>query len=118
MGPAGTKLSLSGKRVLPDRALGRRGRCRHHARVQPEDGTVRSGRLCPSRSKQYIAWVDKDTLLVSRDWGAGSMTKSGYPFVVKLWKRGQALDQAKEVYRGSESDMRILIQVLHDGEGH
>ena len=29
------------------------------------------------------------------------MTKSGYPFVVKLWKRGQPLDQAKEVFRGT-----------------
>ena len=56
------------------------------------------------RSKQVVAWADKDTLLVSRDWGAGTMTKSGYPFVVKLWKRGQPLDQAKEVYRGAETD--------------
>jgi prolyl oligopeptidase len=70
------------------------------------------------RSKQDVVWVDKDTLLVARDWGAGSMTKSGYPFVVKLWKRGQPLDQAKEVYRGAETDVAAGAIALHDGDGH
>jgi prolyl oligopeptidase len=71
------------------------------------------------RSKQIVAWVDKDTLLVSRDWGPGTMTKSGYPFVVKLWKRGQPLDQAKEVFRGTETDaVATAAGTLHDGDGH
>jgi prolyl oligopeptidase len=66
-----------------------------------------------------VAWVDKDTLLVSRDWGPGTMTKSGYPFVVKLWKRGQPLDQAQEVFRGAESDATPSAALsLHDGDGH
>src|ERR1022692_1273528 len=72
-----------------------------------------------ARSKQIVAWVDKDTLLVSRDWGPGTMTKSGYPFVVKLWKRGQPLDQAKEVFRGAETDaVAAAAGTLHDGDGH
>jgi prolyl oligopeptidase len=78
---------------------------------------VEGGFMLP-RSKQSVAWVDKDTLLVSRDWGAGSITKSGYPFVVKLWKRGQPLDQAKEVYRGAETDNAAGATALHDGDGH
>ena len=70
-------------------------------------------------SKQSVSWVDKDTLLVSRDWGPGTMTKSGYPFVVKLWKRGQPLDQAKEVFRGAETDALAAAAVpLHDGDGN
>ena len=44
---------------------------------------VEDGFLLP-HSKQDVAWVDKDTLAVARDWGAGTMTTSGYPFVVKL----------------------------------
>jgi prolyl oligopeptidase len=72
-----------------------------------------------ARSKQIVAWVDRDTLLVSRDWGPGTMTKSGYPFVVKLWKRGQPLDQAKEVFRGAETDaVAAAAGTLHDGDGH
>jgi prolyl oligopeptidase len=78
---------------------------------------VEGGFMLP-RSKQDVAWVDKDTLLVSRDWGAGTMTKSGYPFVVKLWKRGQPLGQAKEVYRGAETDVLVEAVTGHDGDGH
>ena len=70
------------------------------------------------KSKQIVAWVDKDTLLVARDWGPGTMTPSGYPFVVKLWKRGQPLDQAKEVYRGKETDEVAAARVVHDDQGH
>jgi len=70
------------------------------------------------RSKQNVAWLDKDTLLVARDWGPGTMTSSGYPFVTKLWKRGQALDQAKEIYRGASTDEGVDPAVLNDSEGH
>ncbi len=70
------------------------------------------------RSKQFVAWIDKDTLLVARDWGAGTMTHSGYPFVVKLWKRGQPWQQAAEVFRGKDSDVAVQVLNLHDGDGH
>jgi prolyl oligopeptidase len=70
------------------------------------------------KSKQEVAWIDSDTLAVSRDWGAGTMTTSGYPFVVKLWKRGSPLDSATEVYRGKESDEGVGPRVLHDAQGH
>jgi prolyl oligopeptidase len=71
-----------------------------------------------SRSKQSATWVDKDTLLVARNWGPGTMTQSGYPFVVRLWKRGEPLDQAKEVYRGTPSDVSAGAGSLHDSQGH
>ncbi len=77
---------------------------------------VENGFVLP-RSKQTVAWVDKDTLLVARDWG-GAMTKSGYPFVVKQWKRGQPLDQAQEVYRGTESDVLVAPVMLNDSAGN
>ena len=70
-------------------------------------------------SKQRIDWQDKDTLLVSRDWGAGTMTSSGYPFVVKRWKRGTPLDSAVEVFRGQPGDqLSSEPDVLHDASGH
>jgi prolyl oligopeptidase len=65
---------------------------------------VEGGFVLPT-SKQEVAWIDKDTLLVARNWGAGTMTKSGYPFVVKKWKRGEPLDKAQEIYRGTENDV-------------
>ncbi|WP_233582161.1 MULTISPECIES: prolyl oligopeptidase family protein [unclassified Asaia] len=69
------------------------------------------------RSKQRVAWLDLDTLLVSRDWGEGSLTRSGYPFSVRLVKRGQPLAAAKEIFRGEEGDMIVEPQVLHDEAG-
>jgi prolyl oligopeptidase len=64
---------------------------------------VEGGFVLP-RGKQRVAWLDKDTLIIAREWAPGTMTASGYPFVVKLWKRGQPLDQAAEIYRGKETD--------------
>ena len=71
-----------------------------------------------SKSKQNVEWLDKDTLLLGRDWGAGTMTTSGYPFVIKAWKRGTALSEAKEVFRGKENDMAAGPDVIHDAQGH
>jgi prolyl oligopeptidase len=78
---------------------------------------VQSGFVLP-KSKQNVGWIDKDTLLVARDWGPGTMTTSGYPFVVKMWKRGEPLDKATEVYRGKESDTLVGAGELHDAQGN
>jgi prolyl oligopeptidase len=56
-------------------------------------------------AKSDVSWLDKDTLIIGTNWGAGSLTESGYPFVAKLLKRGQKLDEAKEVFRGEETDV-------------
>ena len=78
---------------------------------------VEGGFVLP-KSKQSVAWLDKDTLMVARDWGPGTMTKSGYPFIVKLWRRSQPLGQCKEVYRGDERDMIAAPLSLNDSDGH
>ena len=70
------------------------------------------------KSKQYVDWLSDDELILARDWGAGTMTASGYPFVVKTLKRGESLDQASEVFRGQASDVAVQPTVLHDGDGH
>ena len=79
---------------------------------------VANGFVLPT-SKQGAAWLDENTLLVSRDWGAGTMTASSYPFVVKKVTRGQALAQAIEVYRGAPDDqLGSYASVMTDGAGH
>lgn len=83
-----------------------------------------TGRFVPNgfalpRSKQGADWLDRDTLLVSRDWGPGTMTASGYPFVLKRVKRGQPLDQATELYRGAATDqVSTGANVLTDAKGN
>ena len=68
--------------------------------------------------KQTVAWEDKDTLLVARDWGPGTMSESGYPITVREWKRGQPLESAREVYHGETKDTRVQPVVFIDGQGH
>jgi prolyl oligopeptidase len=82
-----------------------------------DDAFVPGGFALP-HSKQTVDWLDDDTLIVSRDWGPGTMTASGYPFVVKTLKRGQPLSQAVEVFRGQPSDVSTDPTVLRDGQGH
>jgi len=67
--------------------------------------------------KQNATWEDENTLLVSREWGPGTMTQSGYPFVIKRLRRGQALAEAQEVYRGTAQDVSVSPFVLRDSEG-
>ncbi|MGZ8347987.1 MAG: prolyl oligopeptidase family serine peptidase, partial [Allosphingosinicella sp.] len=67
--------------------------------------------------KQSATWLDADTLLVSREWGPDTMTASGYPFVVKRLRRGETIEQAVEVYRGTPQDVRVDPFVLRDSEG-
>jgi prolyl oligopeptidase len=69
------------------------------------------------RAKLDVAWLNRDTVLVATDFGPGTLTSSGYPFVVKMVKRGQSLDQANEVFRGVPTDVRASARVLHDSEG-
>ena len=54
--------------------------------------------------KHRIAWMDNDTLLVATDFGPGSLTESGYPFMVKALNRGQKLANAVDVFKGAARD--------------
>src|SRR5688572_27592924 len=56
-------------------------------------------------AKSSSAWVDENTLLVSTNWGEGSLTGSGYPRTVKLWRRGTALASATTVFEADTADM-------------
>jgi prolyl oligopeptidase len=70
------------------------------------------------KSKQTMAWMDQDQLLVARDWGPGTMTASGYPFVVKILRRGAPLSAADEVFRGEPTDVAVEVQSLNDDRGN
>ena len=84
-----------------------------------ETGKFVDGGFAIPTSKQNEAWLDRDTILIARDWGDGTMTKSGYPFVVKTLKRGEPLSSAREIYRGAPSDqVGTFPMILSDGSGN
>jgi prolyl oligopeptidase len=64
----------------------------------------RAGGFSLPQGKHRLDWVDDDTIAIATDFGPGTLTESGYPFVLKLLDRGQTLAQAREIYRGSASD--------------
>ena len=85
----------------------------------PEGKFVENGFVSP-RGKQRTAWVDKDNLLIAREWGEGTMSVAGYPIEVKRWKRGTPLESAVEVFRGDAKDEGAGVEplALADGQGH
>ena len=63
-------------------------------------------------AKGGLGWIDQDRVYVYTDFGKGSMTPSGYPRIVKEWKRGTPLSAATTVYEGQPDDM--YIAAFHD----
>ena len=55
-------------------------------------------------AKSDVSWRNRNTLYVGTDFGPGSLTDSGYPRVVKLWKRGAPLETAETVFEGESTE--------------
>lgn len=79
---------------------------------------VQNGFSIP-KGKHRVAWEDENTLLLAQDAGQGSLTASGYPFIVKRVTRGRPLSEAVEVYRGTAADggYGVSPTVFVDGQG-
>jgi prolyl oligopeptidase len=56
-------------------------------------------------AKSQIAWEDPDAVLVGTDFGDDSLTESGYPRIVKRWRRGTPLSDAQTIFEGSRTDV-------------
>ncbi|MDO5505040.1 MAG: prolyl oligopeptidase family serine peptidase [Pseudoxanthomonas suwonensis] len=64
-------------------------------------------------AKGGLQWIDRDTVYVFTDFGDGSMTSSGYPRIVKQWRRGTPMSEAQVVYEGQAGDMYISASRDH-----
>jgi len=71
---------------------------------------VSDGFVLPE-AKTYITWADPDTVLVGTDFGENSLTESGYPRIVKRWRRGQPLAAAQTLFEGSRGDVVVAASV-------
>ncbi|KAA3641474.1 MAG: S9 family peptidase [Proteobacteria bacterium] len=67
-------------------------------------------------AKTGVSWVDQDRLLVGTHFGDGSITDSGYPKVVKLWQRGEPLDEAETIFSGNQTDVGVWPVTFYDGD--
>lgn len=62
-------------------------------------------------AKTRVDWLDADTVYIGSDFGPGSLTDSGYPRLIKRWRRGQPLAQAVTVFEGHVKDVSVWVTV-------
>ena len=68
-------------------------------------------------SKQWVAWVDKNTLMIATGFGDETYNTSGYPRQVRLWNRGTPMDEARLLFEGPASDAIEFPVVSHRADG-
>ncbi len=74
----------------------------------PSKTFVTDGFSLPA-SKSHVAWIDRDTLLLSLAFTEEQKTNSQYAMQVAVLKRGQDLKDAKIVYSGAKTDLSIDV---------
>jgi prolyl oligopeptidase len=77
---------------------------------------VKDGFSLPE-AKSNVAFVDDDTVLFGTNFGPGSLTTSGYPRLVKEWKRGEKIADAKEILAGKSEDVSVAPVALRQPSG-
>jgi len=73
-------------------------------------GAAQGGFTLPE-AKSDVTWIDADTVYVGTDFGPGSLTRSGYPRMVKRWSRGTPLAQAVMVFETRVEDVYASVSV-------
>ena len=67
--------------------------------------------------KNSSDWIDANTLIVTADLGPDTVTDSGYPRQVRIWKRGTALAQAPIVLEVPKTHVSTGSWVVTTPEG-
>ncbi|KUM26203.1 peptidase S9 [Mesorhizobium loti] len=67
-------------------------------------------------SKSGFSWLDKDTVIVSAAFEEEDKTQSGYPRVIKLWRRGAKLEDATPIFEGEKHHLAVGGGVEFDGD--
>ena len=68
-------------------------------------------------AKSSLAWLDKDTLIVGTDRGAGSLTDSGYARTLQRLERGAAIDAAPTIFEAAADDVLVSASAYPDDDG-
>lgn len=68
-------------------------------------------------AKSQVSWLDRDTLMVATDRGAGTLTTSGYARTVVRWARGTTLAKSPVVMEGETADVGVSVFVEQTDDG-
>lgn len=69
-------------------------------------------------AKSDASWWGDDRILFDSDFGKGSLTNSGYPRIVKLWKRGEDIARARTIFEGDVQDVASQAMVVDSKAAH
>ncbi|MGC4079685.1 MAG: prolyl oligopeptidase family serine peptidase [Rubrivivax sp.] len=64
-------------------------------------------------AKSEVDWINADEIAVGTDFGPGSLTDSGYPRVVRRWRRGTPLAAATTMFEGQKTDVAAGVSIDH-----
>ncbi len=65
-------------------------------------------------AKTSATWRNRDALYMGTDFGPGSLTRCGYPRIVKEWTRHSELQEARIIFAGAPEDVSVSALVAHD----
>ncbi len=68
-------------------------------------------------AKTMLAWRSRDELLISTDYGEGSLTTAGNPRTVRLWRRGEPLAAAETLLEGDQDDVAVIVASIEVAGG-
>jgi prolyl oligopeptidase len=66
-------------------------------------------------SRVMAAWLDRDTVVLAHTVGEQPLTAAGWAAAARLWRRGEPLSAAREVFRAEPTD--AILQVSAVGSG-
>lgn len=78
---------------------------------------VKDGFTLPA-AKHNVEWIDENSLYVATDYGDGSLTDSGYPRIVKIWKRGTPLSEATTLFEGAKENVGSRAKRYRTDDGN
>ncbi|MBZ6377200.1 S9 family peptidase [Pacificimonas flava] len=65
-------------------------------------------------AKHDVTWMNRDTLLISSDFGPDSLTESGYGRQVRIWQRGVSLSDAPVLLEIPASEVGFSVFTASD----
>jgi prolyl oligopeptidase len=69
--------------------------------------------------KQTADWLDANHWIVTRDWSNSGkdVTRSGYPYIVRIVDRAHPDAPGQEMFRGQPDDVQVTARVLRAPDG-
>ena len=83
-----------------------------------EEGSFVEDGFVVSEAKSQLSWIDGDAVYIETDFGEGSLTDSGYPRTARIWRRGEPISDAMEIFAGEQTDVAAGVYRSWDGDVH